>query len=278
MKRYRITIEELPGGVSTDGTIITTTTTSTVSGLEDIAGGDGATEGEFKKVATTTATMPTGVVNWLLNVSHDKPYGFREPAVDDSNKVDETKVSALTSDALPVGREDDTVVAVVVPQVPLPGQDDDHATPTQVSSATAEVVVAEPETVATKIESPPVIAVPAAAAAAIDISALVAAAVDSAASSNSNNSKDAAAPVAAASAKPSEPIAVLSSSSSPSSSSVLVHKVMEARPSWDTSSKEHATNQDTASQSQGRQWPPRRRPPAEVCTPPPPPPPSSSTE
>ncbi|KAF9281713.1 hypothetical protein BGZ88_011435 [Linnemannia elongata] len=120
MKRYRITIEELPGEVSADGSALVSTSasaTSTVDMSASEAGvGAGLEEVEaVKKVATTTAMMPMGVVEWLLNVSYDKPYGFRAPAVEEKKGGDESAVAVVVP-ALAAFDE-------VVPQVPLPDHD-----------------------------------------------------------------------------------------------------------------------------------------------------------
>ncbi|KAG9068204.1 hypothetical protein KI688_011799 [Linnemannia hyalina] len=228
MKRYRITIEELPGEVSADGSALASTSASATS-TADVAASEavvGAGLEDVKKVATTTAMMPTGVIEWLLNVSYDKPYGFRTPPVEEKKGSDESPESAAAVVAPVI-----TVVDEVVPQVPLPDQD-----PSSLSSVPVVVVAAStappptaessggagPEPVATKIESP-VIAT-SAASTVVDQLAVAS-----------------AAPVPA---KPSEA----------APSSVLVNKVMEVRPSWDNNNN---TSQDSPSRT--REWPPHRR-------------------
>lgn len=237
MKRYRITIEELPGEVSADGSALASTSasaTSTVDVSASEAGvGAGLEEVEVvKKVATTTAMMPMGVVEWLLNVSYDKPYGFRAPAVEEKESDDKSTESAVAVVVPVVAAVDE-----VVPQVPLPNHNLSSSSSVPVTVVAACTVApptaessggAGPELVATKIESP-----------------VASTIVDQ---------------LAVASAAP------VPSKSSEAAPSVLVNKVMETRPSWDNSN----TNQDTSSRT--REWPPRRqqhqRRPSEVQPPP----------
>ncbi|KAG0209323.1 hypothetical protein BGX33_005688 [Mortierella sp. NVP41] len=229
MKRYRITIEELPGDVAADGVTITSSASSAIDGdVEGIA-----SEEEIKKVATTTAMMPVGVVDWLLNVSYDKPFGFRRPAVEEGHVGEEATAKVVVA-------ED-----AVVPQVPLPDQDHEA---NQESPLSAVVPVAEPtkrpptptvqsvsvagpeQPVATKIES------------FSDLDAVVASvvpvAVVAAMEHNKINPTAAVPPTATttnANAKPSD-----------APSSVLVNKVMEVRPSWDRQQQD-SSNQDSSS-------------------------------
>ncbi|KAF9131061.1 hypothetical protein BGW39_002322 [Mortierella sp. 14UC] len=259
MKRYRITIEELPGEASPADA---TTATSSAGRLEDITSGAGQGEGEeeetaVKKVATTTAMMPTGVVDWLLNVSYDKPYGFRLPAAEETEKKKEwdsrnesgdESTEAIAEVAVSAVATGDVGIEDVVPQVPLPEQEASSSTviavlavPSQQAPPTPEsapvAIAATEPAVATKIEA---LSVPVAA-----VATVVAA---------SNTKANADAPV---NAKPTE--AALSSTSP--SSSVLVNKVMEVRPSWDRQDQTAATSINNAHQdsSRTRQWPPRRR-------------------
>ncbi|KAF9133746.1 hypothetical protein BG015_003515 [Linnemannia schmuckeri] len=230
MKRYRITIEELPGEVSVDGSPLASTSTSAsaTSTVEALESG-----GRVKKVATTTAMMPMGVVEWLLNVSYDKPYGFRTPAVEEKKGGDES--NEVTAVVVPVVA---AVEEVVVPQVPLPDYDlsSSSSIPVAVIAAgtvtppTVESPGAGPEPVATKIESPPtVVATPS--------NAVTTAVVDHLA-------------VASAALVPAPP-----KSSEAAPSSVLVNKVMEVRPSWDTTNNN--TNNTSQDASRTKEWPPR---------------------
>ncbi|KAF9329488.1 hypothetical protein BGZ91_000537, partial [Linnemannia elongata] len=160
MKRYRITIEELPGEVSADGSPLVSTSasaTSTVDVSASEAGVGAGLEGveAVKKVATTTAMMPMGVVEWLLNVSYDKPYGFRAPAVEEKKGGVESAVAVVVP-ALAAFDE-------VTPQVPLPDHDLSSSLSVPVAVVAAGTVApptvespdgAGPEPVATKIESP----------------------------------------------------------------------------------------------------------------------------
>ncbi|KAF9130056.1 hypothetical protein BGX30_013654 [Mortierella sp. GBA39] len=229
MKRYRITIEELPGEVSADGSALASTSASATSTADVAASeagvGAGLEEVEVvKKVATTTAMMPMGVIEWLLNVSYDKPYGFRTPPVEKKGS-DESTESAVAV-VVPVI----TAVDVVVPQVPLPDQDLPSLSSVPVVVVAAGTVPsptaesfggAGPEPVATKIESPVI------------------------ATSAASNVVDQLAVVSAA------PVPAKPSEAAPSS--VLVNKVMEVRPSWDNNNN---TSQDSPSRT--REWPPRR--------------------
>jgi hypothetical protein len=262
MKRYRITIEELPGEVSVDGSpLASTSTTTTTTSDTTSAGGLESANGEevVKKVATTTAMMPMGVVDWLLNVSYDRPYGFRVPAP--APALEDEGIESVAAVVAPV------VVAVderdvVDPQVPLPDHDLSSIPVSMVAVAagtfvpsTSEYVGAagaggpEPVLVATKIESlPPVTPPP---TTTTDAGAVV----DSLAVAST-------APVPAlvnVNTKPSD------AASSSSSSSVLVNKVMEARPFWDNSPNASTNNGQDAS-ARTREWPPRRqqRRPSEV--------------
>ncbi|KAF8935649.1 hypothetical protein BGZ47_009812 [Haplosporangium gracile] len=253
MKRYRITIEELPGEVSVDGSplVSTSTSASATSTVETLESGGRMKEEEgemvVKKVATTTAMMPVGVVEWLLNVSYAKPYGFRAPAVEEK-KIDNegTEVIAVVVPVVAAVEE------VVVPQVPLPDHDLSSSSSIPVAVVVAGTVTppttespgAGPEPVATKIESPAtVVATPSAAVATAVVDHLAVAS---------------AVPVPAPS-KPSEP----------APSSVLVNKVMEVRPSWDTVNN-NITNNTSQDASRIREWPPRRhqheRRPSETVT------------
>ncbi|KAK5807846.1 hypothetical protein F5H01DRAFT_352735 [Linnemannia elongata] len=220
MKRYRITIEELPGEVSADGSALVSTSASATSAADVSASeagvGAGLEEVEaVKKVATTTAMMPMGVVEWLLNVSYDKPYGFRAPAVEEKKGGDESAVAVVVP-ALAAFDE-------VTPQVPLPDHDLLSSSSVPVAVVAAGTVApptaespdrAGPEPVATKIESP-----------VMDQLAVT----------------------------PAAPVPAKPSSEAAASSSVLVNKVMEVRPSWDNN---NSISQDTSSRT--REWPPLR--------------------
>lgn len=250
MKRYRITIEELPGEVSVDGSPLASTSTIATSVTMPTDGLESVNREEVaKKVATTTAMMPMGFVEWLLNVSYDRPYGFREPAP--APVLEDEGIESLTAAVVPVivtADEKD----VVVPQVPLPDHDLSSVPVTLVAVAagsfappTSECVGAgdagpEPALVATKIQSPPPAAPTATSGAVVDSLAVASATpVPTPVSVN---------------AKPSDAAAATPSASS---SSVLVNKVMEVRPSWDNSTSTSTNNGQDAS-SRAREWPPRR--------------------
>lgn len=232
MKRYRITIEELPGEVTADGSALASTSASATSAVDVAASEDGAGAGSeevevVKKVATTTAMMPMGVVEWLLNVSYDKPYGFRAPVVEEKKGDDKSTETAVAAVVPVIAAVDE-----VLPQVPLPDHDLSFSSSVPVTVVAAGTVApptaessggAGPEPVATKIESPVV------------------------ATSTASNVVDQL---------------VVASASAPSS--VLVNKVMEVRSSWDNNNN---TSQDVSSRT--KEWPPRRhqqRRPSEVHT------------
>jgi hypothetical protein len=273
MKRYRITIEELPGeAVPTDAK--SPSASSSAECLEDITPGAEQSEGEHqgslaKKVATTTAMMPMGVVEWLLNVSYDKPYGFRLPAAEKKeweykkeggdDSAEAIAVAAVTAIASGGGVED------VVPQVHLPEQKPSSsavitvlAAPSQQAPPTSESVSATlagaESTVATKIEAPP-------AAVAAD------ATTTTAVTASNFKAHDNAPVITPVNANPTE----TAPSSLPSSPSLLINKVMEVRPSWDGQDQTISTsdinnNAPQDSSFRTRQWPPRRRSNSEVQT------------
>ncbi|KAF9928176.1 hypothetical protein FBU30_002572 [Linnemannia zychae] len=185
MKRYRITVEELSGDLSSDGTTVKSPE------LEDVD----ANEDKVIKIATTTAVMPPGVVQWLLNVSYDKPYGFRSPAdEEDMADVDGAPV------ALSIAMSED-----VEPQVPLPENTVTNVAQTPPTSAT----IAEPKFDVNNADSQ----IEASAPTTADAAATIAAATAATIAANTKSLEKAPA------------------TNTPSST--LVDQVTEVRPSWD---------------------------------------------
>ncbi|KAG0272099.1 hypothetical protein BGZ95_012168 [Linnemannia exigua] len=259
---------KLPGEVvvssSTNGSTTATDTASASESSSPSLGKEGRKEGEeggetvVKKMATTTAMMPMGVVEWLLNVSYDKPYGFRPPAVEEKETKkggDESASAEMVAAVAAVSAVAGGPEEAVVPQVPLSEQDSWPATnsiatstpPTPESAVVPVVVVPGPEpAVATKIEAHPVVPVTIATVATTAAAASVNTPVNS---------------------KPTE--AAPSFSSSSPSSSVLVNKVIEVRPSWDRQDQASNSNNNNNAQDSSRtvrQWPPRRQRQSESFT------------